>query len=71
MGGFGVDCAISVTGLEFLLCGDRPSVVGLTFRSFGCFLWWIFFSEEEVSAVGDLLSSVSGQEVRQVEVWAS
>jgi hypothetical protein len=56
--GFGVECAIGVTGLEFLLCGDRRSVVGLALGALApgseaLFFAVDFFLEEDVSAVGE------------------
>ena len=56
MGGFGVECAIGVTGLEFLLCRDRRSVVGLALEALASgsealFFAVDFFLEEDVSAV--------------------
>ena len=58
MGGFGVECAIGVTGLEFLLCRDRRSVVGLALEALASgsealFFAVDFFLEEDVSAVGE------------------
>ncbi len=54
MGGFG-ECAIGVTGLEFLFCGDRRPVVGLALGALSEALFFAvdFFLEGEVSAVGE------------------
>jgi hypothetical protein len=64
VGGFGIECAIGVTGLEFLLLG------ALAPGSEALFLTVDFFWKRRFQRWANLPSSVSGLEVRQVGVWA-
>jgi hypothetical protein len=65
VGGLGVKCAIGITRLEFLLCGDRRSVVGLALGALApgsetLFFAVDFFWKRRFQRWANLPSSVSG-----------